>query len=79
MENKPCEHLVFETMFDIGFDITSDGEERQHLDICEICRAKRPWSRFISFDSEPENLYGKWEENTPDSFWNAPIHFGRFD
>lgn len=77
--NNQCLHEKFKTMFDIGFDINADGEERQNLDICESCGAKRFWVKFISFDKGPEIHYNQWEENTKDNFWNAPIHFGRFN
>ena len=74
-----CEHLKFITHFDIGFDVSEDGDERQHLDICETCKAKRFWCDYTSFISGKDTYYSEWEENTPDNFWNAPIHFGRFN
>ena len=36
-----CEHKDYVTKPDVGWDIDEDGEERQHLDVCKQCGAKR--------------------------------------
>lgn len=73
-----CQHNNFKTLQNIGFDITEDGEERQSLDICEDCKARRMRVVYISFNAEPEEHLDEWEENSPDSFWNHPLNFGLF-
>ena len=40
-KNETCQHGKFETHLHVGWDIDEAGEECQHLDICQNCRAKR--------------------------------------
>ena len=50
--------------FDVGSDIDPDGEERQHLFICDKCGAQQLWIHRWDFNSPPLDgpkiHHGKW-------------------
>lgn len=73
-----CQHTSFETHRDIGFDISCDYEEKQHMDICTACKARRFWRGVLVYGEEWKPIYGEWEDNTPTSFWNNPMTMGQF-
>jgi len=55
-----CDSTNIRTIFDIGYDIDSSGEERQHLQECIDCGARRRyderWDNFIDHSTH----YGNW-------------------
>lgn len=60
---KNCEHKKINRIANAGFDIDENGEEKQHIEECEICGARRLVYEIIPFDSnkKPYTHYGKWE------------------
>jgi hypothetical protein len=73
-----CQHLNFETRKNIGFDISCDYEERQHMDICPTCKARRFWADVLVYGKNWEPHHKEWEEDTPESYWNNHATFGQF-
>lgn len=47
--------------YDVGSDISVDGEESQHVEHC-ACGAGRYVSVVISFDGKKTTHYGNWKE-----------------
>ena len=39
-----CSSTDIYTDYNVGFDIDEEGEEKQHMDICRGCGAKRMWA-----------------------------------
>ena len=62
-KTKKCNHGKINRIPDVGFDIDECGEERQHLEECELCGARRMVYHYIPFDTgeKPSNHYGEWE------------------
>lgn len=58
-----CDHKKVNRIPDVGFDIDEDGEEKQHIEECELCGARRLVYEYLPFTPEkkPHNHYGKWE------------------
>lgn len=60
---KKCKHEKINRIPDVGFDISETHEERQHIEECETCGARRSVFEIVPFDPDkkPYNHYGKWE------------------
>ncbi len=61
-ERPPCLHARTELREDVGWDIDTEGEERQHEETCLDCGS---W-RFV-FDRQPHigdehREFGTWQE-----------------
>jgi hypothetical protein len=54
----------------VGYDITEDGEEHQHLQICD-CGANRYITEVWPFakDETPYNTYGEWTKDNEWKMW----------
>jgi hypothetical protein len=59
---KPCPHLRTFLREDIGWDIDTEGEERQHTETCLDCRAWRFVFDVQPFFGEEHREFGKWQE-----------------
>lgn len=55
-EDRPlvcdCGSKNISTHKDIGFDIDPEGEEKQHIDVCNDCGKSRLWAERWSFTGE---------------------------
>jgi len=57
-----CGSSNITTRKDVGFDIDPSGEERQHLDICADCGAKRfNIDRIENFVAPAVKYFTPWE------------------
>jgi hypothetical protein len=52
-----------EIIFNIGWDISGDGEEKQHLQRCKSCKEWRFYTEYLDYDELHKGWtkhYGKW-------------------
>ena len=59
-----CEHKKFHTIKDVGWDISEDGEELQHIDRCEDCKAWRFRIWMHCYDRPSYTYLGEWQMDT---------------
>ena len=58
-----CGGTTIDVLKDIGWDINEGGEERQHLDQCRDCGAKRLWADVIDYQKPPSTWWGpEWSK-----------------
>ena len=58
-----CSHERTVLEEDVGFDIQDGGEERQHLETCEICGSERFVSDVLNWETNQwSRRKGRWRK-----------------
>ena len=52
-----CGSTNISTNRDVGYDIWPGGEEAQHIDVCEDCKATRFWCEVYTYECDEDGKY----------------------